>query len=136
MSDFEKKIQKLIDTPDTTYEYLPEDINKSKIFAVLAYISWFFFIPLLAAPKSGFGRYHANQGLLLTVLSVVLTATTRIVFGALRASSISIVAVIIIAVVSLVITVSILALRIVGIMNAVNGRARELPFIGSVKIIK
>lgn len=136
MSDFEKKIQKLIDTPDTTYEYLPEDINKSRIFAVLAYISWFFFIPLLAAPKSGFGRYHANQGLLLTVLSVVLTATTRIVFGALRASSISIVAVIIIAVVSLVITVSILALRIVGIMNAVNGRARELPFIGSVKIIK
>ena len=136
MSDFEEKIQKLIDTPDTTYEYLPEDINKSKIFAVLAYISWFFFIPLLAAPKSGFGRYHANQGLLLTVLSVVLTATTRIVFGALRASSISIVAVIIIAVVSLVITVSILALRIVGIMNAVNGRARELPFIGSVKIIK
>ena len=136
MSDFEEKIQKLIDTPDTTYEYLPEDINKSKIFAVLAYISWFFFIPLLAVPKSGFGRYHANQGLLLTVLSVVLTASERILLGVVRASSINIAVIIIISVVFLIITVAILALRIVGIMNAVNGRARELPFIGSVKIIK
>lgn len=136
MSDFEEKIQKLIDTPDTTYEYLPEDINKNRIFAVLAYISWFFFIPLLAAPKSGFGRYHANQGLLLTILSVVLTASERIMLGIARASSLSIAVIIIISVISLILTVAILALRIVGIMNAVNGRARELPIIGKIKILK
>ncbi len=46
------------------------DVEKFKGLAVLAYI--FFLIPLIAAPNSKFARFHANQGLLLFILLVIV----------------------------------------------------------------
>ncbi len=61
----------------------PEDVEKNKAMAILAYI--IFFIPLLAAKESKFAMYHANQGLNLFlfwvayfVLSWILAACVRI----------------------------------------------------------
>src|ERR1035437_3247453 len=42
-----------------------DDVEKNKAMAILGYI--FFVIPLAAAPKSKFARFHANQGLLLFI---------------------------------------------------------------------
>ncbi|MEI8042594.1 MAG: DUF4339 domain-containing protein [Verrucomicrobiota bacterium] len=44
------------ETPD------PADVDKNKIFAVLAYLGILFLVPLLAAKESRFARYHTNQG--------------------------------------------------------------------------
>ena len=46
----------------------PKDIEENKVWGILAYI--IFFLPLITAPKSKFAKYHANQGLLLVLLSV------------------------------------------------------------------
>ena len=46
----------------------PADIEKNKTMAGLAYL--IFFLPLLACPDSKYGRYHANQALLLFILGL------------------------------------------------------------------
>jgi hypothetical protein len=48
-----------------------DDIEKNKVFAVLAYIGILFLVPLLAAPQSRFARYHTNQGIVLFLASII-----------------------------------------------------------------
>ena len=47
----------------------PADIEKNKLMTGLAYL--LFFLPLLACPKSKFAKFHANQGLLLFIITLV-----------------------------------------------------------------
>ena len=48
----------------------PKDVEKNKVMAVLAY--FIFFLPLLTDAKdSPFAKFHANQGLLLLLFSVI-----------------------------------------------------------------
>ena len=113
--------------------------------AILAYI--IFLIPLLAAPKnSRFARYHTNQGLVLFIADVaygivqaILMAILRAIFpwnwnyGILggRGAIFSILS----TGLSLVwIVIGILAN--IGVVNAVKGRAKALPIIGKIKILK
>src|SRR3954470_1008619 len=51
--------------PDTS------DIEQNKVYAILAYLGPLFLVPLLAAPNSKFARYHANQGLVLFLATVI-----------------------------------------------------------------
>ena len=103
-----------------------KDITDNKVMAVLAYIGILFLIPLLAAPNSRFARFHANQGLVLFLAEVVLGAAGGVLglipfVGWIISSAIGIVC---------------LAFMIIGIVNAANGKAKELPLIGSFKLIK
>ncbi len=118
--DLSEKFNELNNTADTTAEYDAQDIEKNKVMAVLAYI--IFLIPLLAAKDSKFARFHTNQGLVLfigAILSSVIAAIPLIGW-------------IIAPIAGLAITV----LAIIGILNALNGRAKELPLIGKFKILK
>lgn len=54
---------------DTTSASSTSDQN-DKIFGVLAYIGILWLVPLLAAPKSKFAKYHANQGLVYLFLKL------------------------------------------------------------------
>lgn len=56
-------------TEDKTDHFRRKDIDQSRICAALAYL--LFFIPVVIQPDCGFGRYHANQSLLLLILSTV-----------------------------------------------------------------
>ncbi len=118
--DLSEKFNELNNTADTTAEYDAQDIEKNKVMALLAYI--IFLIPLLAAKDSKFARFHTNQGLVLfigAILSSVIAAIPLIGW-------------IIAPLAGLAITV----LAIIGILNALNGRAKELPLIGKFKILK
>ncbi len=118
--DLSEKFNEFNNTADTTSEYDAQDIEKNKVMAVLAYI--IFLIPLLAAKDSKFARFHTNQGLVLfigAILSSVIAAIPLIGW-------------IIAPIAGLAITV----LAIIGILNALNGRAKELPLIGKFKILK
>lgn len=42
-----------------------EDIENNKVISALAYI--IFFLPLIVCADSPFGKFHANQGLLLLI---------------------------------------------------------------------
>lgn len=49
--------------------YTEEDIQKNKTMAGLAYL--LFFLPLVACPESEYGKFHANQSLLLWLVAIV-----------------------------------------------------------------
>ena len=100
---------------DYTAQFDPADIEANKMMAVLAYI--FFLIPLLAAKESPYARFHTNQGLLVFIGGVLSGVLSLVCIGTILA--------IIVAV-----------LGIMGIVNAWNGRAKDLPIIGKIRIIK
>ena len=118
--DLSEKFNEFNNTADTTSEYDAQDIEKNKVMAVLAYI--LFFIPLLAAKDSKFARFHTNQGLVLFLGGIIASVV----------AAIPVIGWIIAPIAGLVITV----LAVIGIINALNGRAKELPVIGKFKILK
>mgnify|MGYP004473943133 FL=1 len=128
--DLGKKITdgfgKFNDTKETTSEYDSRDIENNKVFAILSYIGILFVVGLIAAPKSKFARFHANQGLVLFIIEVALGIVSGIV------SFIPVVSSIVSAVIGLVS----LVYMVIGICNAASGKAKELPVIGSISILK
>ena len=119
-TDLSAKMANLNNTKDTTDQFDKDDIEKNKAMGLLAYI--LFFIPLLAAKDSPFARYHANQGLVLFLCGLISSVLWII----------PILGWIIAPILSIVITV----LAVIGIINALNGKAKELPIIGKFKILK
>lgn len=132
-NDFSQKIQNLNNTADTTAEFDQNDINTNKGMAILAYFGPLVFIPMFAAKQSKFARYHSNQGLLLLITAVAWSIVYGIINAILLAISWRLYTVSsIIGILSIVFFV----LFIIGIINASNGRAKELPLIGKFKILK
>ncbi|MCQ2155774.1 MAG: hypothetical protein MJY57_01035 [Bacteroidales bacterium] len=106
---------------DYTAEIDPEDVKKNKFMAVLAYIGILVIIPIICAKDSKFARFHANQGLVLCIIGIVAGILSRIkligwIFKALG--------------------LVVIVLAIVGIVYAIQGKAKELPVIGNCKILK
>ena len=128
--DLGKKITegfgKFNDTKETTSEYDSRDIENNKVFAILSYIGILFVVGLIAAPKSKFARFHANQGLVLFIIEIALGIVSGIV------SFIPVVSGIVRAVVGLIS----LVYMVIGICNSASGKAKELPVIGSISILK
>jgi uncharacterized membrane protein len=100
--------------------YTPEDIEKNKVVAAIAYA--IFFLPLLVDKDSEFGKFHANQGLLLLIVSLIGNAVLTI----------SIVGILLVPVLNILL----LVLFIMGVINAINGQAKELPVIGKYRLLK
>ena len=86
-------------------------------------------IPILAAKDSKYARFHANQGLILLLVSVVV----GIVIGVLGA--IPFIGWIF-GIAGGLIEILTIVLMVLGIINAANGKAKELPLIGNITILK
>ena len=132
-NSFGETFQNLNNTADTTAEFDQNDINTNKGMAILAYFGPLVFIPMFVAKQSKFARYHSNQGLLLLITAVAWSIVYGIINAILLAISWRLYTVSsIIGILSIVFFV----LFIIGIINASNGRAKELPIIGKFKILK
>lgn len=118
----------LNNTADTTAEFDTKDIEDNKVMALLSYIGPLFLVPMLAAPNSKFARYHANQGLVLFLAELILSAASWVLclipipliwrlFGIASG-------------------LASLIYLILGIYNAVSGKAKELPLIGHIRLYK
>ncbi|OXM87750.1 DUF4870 domain-containing protein [Paenibacillus rigui] len=101
--------------------YDPQDAKNNKVVAALGYI--LFLIPLLLAKDSRFAMYHANQGLLLLIVSVI----ANFVLGL-----IPVIGWILLPIANL----ALLIMAILGIVRAVNGETKPLPFIGTYTLLK
>ena len=130
MNNFEN----LNNTADYTNTFDPADIQQNKLMGVLAYLSWLVLIPIFAAPKSKFARFHANQGLVLAIvhtawiiLSTILEFILTIINGYLGW---------IFGIIFTLLGLVFIVPLILGIINASNGRAKELPLIGKIRILK
>jgi len=106
-------LQDINNTPDITDQFDAADINDNKVMAILCYLGWLILIPLIAS-KSRYVKFHANQGLILFIAGFLS----------------------IIPLVGWVISIVAFILAILGIINAINGRAKQLPIIGKFSLIK
>lgn len=129
MSAFNDKYNEFTNTPDTTSEFGQEDIQSNKVMGVFAYLSWLVLIPIFAAKASKFARYHANQGLVLAIIGTVC----EVVLGIL--SVIPVIGWIFLILNSLTSLVFVF-FSVIGIINVANGKAKELPIVGNIKILK
>ena len=134
-NDFTEKVSDINNTQDTTSEYDEQDIKDNKVFAVLAYLGILVLVPIFGASNSKYARFHANQGLVLLIaevaygiLTAMITAIAGLAFGFIFKWMIR-------ALLSFI-SLGFLAFVIIGIINAVNGKAKQLPLIGSIKILK
>ncbi len=117
---------------DSTSDFDAKDIEANKVMSILAYLGILVLVPIFAAKESKFARYHANQGLILCIASVVYGITYSILSSILLAISWRLYAVVsVLGFLSLVF----LVLCIIGIVNAASGKAKELPVIGKFRIL-
>lgn len=117
------------------------DIEQHKGLALLGYI--FFPIPLLAAPKSPFARYHANQGLLaflalmlIIFLIVVLEIARWIIASFLPIPILRLFFSCGFYLLEVAMLIGWIALVIKGILSAVDGKRTPLPVIGHWELIR
>ncbi len=89
---------------------------KERLVSAAAYFWILFFLPLALIPGSSFGRFHANQALLNLLLGIVLGILSRIFLGWLF-------------------NLIILFYWAWGVVTALMGLEKPLPFIGSIKLI-
>lgn len=132
-NDFGAKLQDLNNTPDETAAFAADDIAQSKAMGILAYFGPLVLIPIFAAKGSRFARYHSNQGLVLLLAEIAYSIVYGILSSVILAISWRLYFIVsIIGYISLVF----LVLAVIGIINAANGRAKALPVIGGIKLLK
>ncbi len=119
-------VDELTNTPDFTSQMDPKDIADNKVMAVLAYLSWLILIPIFAARDSKFARFHVNQAIILVIVSFVLSLVAGILTAILW----------ILGLVFWLVDLAVLALMIIGIINAAKGKAKELPLVGKFRLFK
>jgi uncharacterized membrane protein len=120
--------------PGQTGAYSAEEIEQSKVISALAYLGILFFLPLVVQPVTRYGKFHANQGLLLLLTSIA----GGIVIGILSAIFLAISwrLVFISTILNSIFYIGVAALGILGIVNALQGKAKPLPVIGKLTLIK
>lgn len=102
-----------------------EDLEQVKVMAALAYLGILFFLPLVTHPESKFGKFHANQGLLLLITSIAINT-----LGAM------LMIVLIGAIILPLGNLFVFILFIMGLVNALNKKMTRLPLIGNFDLIK
>jgi uncharacterized membrane protein len=127
---------------DAEEEGADQDVEKNKGMAVLGYV--FFLVPLVAAPNSNFARYHANQGLLLFILLMLVCVAVALLQGALWLTGWALASIQVLRaffscafwVLQPALLLAWLALMVTGIINAANGLKKPLPVVGQWTLIK
>lgn len=100
--------------------------------AVLAYLGILVLIPVFTGKDSEFVRYHSNQGLVLWICELIWWLIRRVVSTAvLMASWRWYVLPDALSIASL----AFFGLAVMGIINAVNGRKKELPILGKIRLL-
>ncbi|MBR7137677.1 MAG: hypothetical protein IKC99_06420, partial [Clostridia bacterium] len=72
-------LEQVMNTTDLTSQYIPEDIAEGKLMSILSYLWILFFLPLVVCPGSKFGRFHANQALVLFIVGIVFGVVGSVV---------------------------------------------------------
>lgn len=121
----ENKISEVLnDVKDETNTFTQKDVYDGKIMAFLSYCGPFALVPLLTEDKNPFVKFHSKIGINILVIELI---TELISFFSFMD---------IFKVVLNVILLLCVLLSILGIINVLNGKAKELPIINKIHIIK
>ena len=94
--------------------------NGNKLLAAISYV-WILCIVTILCAKD-----HANQGLVLLIANIA-AAIVAFILGFIPVIG---------GIISWIISIALFVLMILGIINAVKGEMKPLPFIGGIEIIK
>lgn len=114
----------------------PEDVKRNKVMGVLSYFGILVLVPILAGDKnSEYIKFHANQGLVLFILSTIIEIVEKVCsfvqYDILGFYSFSL-----FSWLFSIIDFAMLILVILGIVAACKGQKNELAIIGQIKILK
>lgn len=117
----------LNDTKDNTGKYTKKEIEAGKPMAILSYIIPL--IPYIVEKDNKFAMFHAKEALNLFIISLI--------YGVIS-SCLSNIFIIrwIVSIPLAIICILLGIIDIIGLINAINGKAKELPVINKFKIIK
>ena len=118
------------DVKDSTKSFDEKDIENGKGMAILSYIGILALIPYFAEKDNKYVIYHAKQGMNLFLLEIAASVALGLI------SSILWILFLFIWLLSAVVGIASLVLSILGIVNVLNGKAKELPIINKFQIIK
>ncbi len=107
-------------TKDIAGSFPVHDIEEGRIYAALSYLV--FFIPVIIFPENRFGLYHANQSLILLLLSTIgVTLLMAIGFPGM--------------ILSFVLFAFCVICSIRGFVLALSRKAKCVPVLGKITII-
>ncbi|MEK7576558.1 MAG: hypothetical protein AAB482_02575 [Patescibacteria group bacterium] len=110
-------------------ENTTQPLDHDKTMGILAYI--IFFVPLLVGNRTPFITYHTNQGTVLFIFAVAGQIALSILGPMIGSFGFGL-----LAVLSGVFNLFVLALMILGIINVTKNETKPLPIIGGFSIIK
>lgn len=116
-------------------EFTNGDIQKNKTLAIFSYIGLLVLIPVIAAKKSPYVKFHANQGLVLCIIEGIYWILRRLLLGIGRAHFLLWgfrVASYALGMLEIIF----FCFSIMGIIQICNGQAKPLPLIGKIRILK
>ena len=131
-SSFEEKAKAIInDVADDSASFTAEEIEKGKGLSVISYIGALSLISYFVEKNNNYVKYHAKQGLNLFIIEIIgdiaLYIISLVCGWYLR---------FIPSILSTVFGICVFALSVIGIINVLNGKAKELPVVNKIKIIK
>jgi len=106
----------------------PEDVERGRLLAAVAYLPGLCFLGLLGAPENAFIGFHARQGFLLFVLEIALVIFFGIYDGTL--GRIPFVGPFVGYLVKFVIWTTILLVTAFAAAKAASGEITRLPYLG------
>ena len=150
-SGFSSKTAQFTKMDDKTAEFDTKDISENKVYGVLSYLSFLVLVPIIAAPGSKFAKFHANQGLVLliaeaagVIIRFIISAVIGVIIRTIAFNlynmyfliSVLNVFSVIINIIFTLFFIALGVLSIIGIIDAAQGKARNLPLISKFKILK
>ena len=105
-----------------------KDADENKAIAAIWYLGILFLVPLLVKKDSPFAQFHAKQGLVLFISDIVVWIAIWLL--AIVLAFIPIIGWIVAILLLIAGVVFFIALFIIGLMNALGGKMKELPLIG------
>lgn len=107
-----------------------KEIEEGKIVAILSYllvgIIWFFIDEEMK--KNSFVKFHVKQGLALVIIGFSFSILISILFGMVGFMMVNL-SFMVLGGLSQIINLGLLVLSVMGIVSAINGTKKELPWI-------
>lgn len=145
--NFKEKAKDLMnDVKDSTGDFTKKEIEEGKMMGILSYIIPL--IPFFVEKKNKYAIYHAKQGMNLFVICLVYGVINSILTSLIKVNG---------SCGSVwgidlgnyckvtpwwvtyplgIISIALGLLALLGLINAINGKAKELPLVNKVKIFK
>ncbi len=120
---------------DRTVDFDSSDVAENHVMGILAYLSWLVLVPIFAAKGSKYARFHANQGLILAILESVIGIASGIFRSIGNHVWIGFPFYLIAWLIGLL-EIPVVIYAVIAFIGAIRGRAMEIPFINSIKILK